>query len=529
MNCPTPEELNRWVDGTIDSASERAIAAHAGACARCLRKASELRAAVDWIENASIPGPRCLSAEEMAAVLDGAPAPAHVRVCPRCAAELSSLGVPARRATIRHYRRRSEVSVWVAAAAALLAAGLALLVVATRTTPNADVAKESPKSSEARPAPAPVRLPPPPPPPPPPPIFVPNDLAPAPDPVPPPAPDTAPVPPAPSPVEPSPVPPAPVDPVPAKTTVAEAPRKAIPLAVRSGGLSALVEGKWVRSAKVVEGTTLRAEGRTSFDFSGAHLTADTSSRFALFDGEIALHEGGVAAEVPAGVKIAVAIGDQKIVPQTTSARALLVARPDRVVVEEGAARVGTAMLAEGVEHQLKKGRLEPQKRRSLPAAPRPREFATWKLDFSKPDAIRPRLAPGRLILDRERMIGSVPMEANPFFYAQVGYAVFDERGFFQVKAGTTIRFRYYLTHPVTVEIVMKNLTKDENFNKPFEAVVGQWTTVTLPVRDVPVNPGGKKVTCDLGDRYTGFGLFVGRPDERAELFIDQLEILEIDR
>jgi hypothetical protein len=275
---------------------------------------------------------------------------------------------------------------------------------------------------------------------------------------------------------------------------------------------------------------LRADGRTAFDFSGAHLTAESSSRFALFDGEIALHEGGVAAEVPAGVKLAVAVGGQKVVPQTSSARAILVARPDRVVVEEGSARAGALVLAEGVEHVLRKDRLEAQKRRSLPAAPRPRELVTWRIDFANPGAIRPRLAPGRLILDREeRMIGSAPLEGNPFFHAQVSYAVFDERGFFQVKPGTAIRFRYFLTQPATVEVVMKNLTKDENFNKPLEAAAGQWTTVTLPARDVPANPGGKKVTCDVGDRYTSFGLFVGRPGSPAELYIDQLEILEIDR
>ncbi len=526
MNCPTPEELSRWVDGTIDSASERALAAHAGACARCLRKASELRAAVDWIETAAGPGPRCLSAEEMAAVLDGNPAPAHVRTCPRCAAELASLGVPARRVTVRHYRRRSQAPVWAAAAAALVAAGLVALLYATRERAP-EVAKEAVERPEAKPSPAPVR----PPPLPPPPSF-PTEPVPAPEPAPAPrTPEPAPVPPVAPPPEPVPVPAPKVDPPPPRSTVAEkAPPRAVPLAVRTGGLSGLVGGKWVRSPKVEEGMPLRADGRTAFDFSGAHLTAEGSSRFALFDGEIALHEGGVAAEVPAGVKLAVAIGRQKVVPQTSSARAILVARPDRVVVEEGSARAGALVLAEGVEHLLKKDRLEPQKRRSLPAAPRPREVATWKLDFSNPGTIRPRLNPGRLIVEREeRMLGSVPLEGNAFFHAQVAYAVYDERGLFQVKPGTAIRFRYFLSRPASLEAVLWNITKDENFNKPLEAVAGQWTTVTLPARDLPANPGGKKAACDVGDRFRGFGLFVGTPGTPAELYIDQLEILEIDR
>lgn len=526
QTCPAPEDLSRWVDGTIGDAAGRAVAAHASECEGCLRKAAELRAAVDWIEGAAGPGPSCLSAEEAAAALDAGTVPAHASTCPRCAGELAALGVPARRRAPRLYRRRPPLLRWAAAAAALLSVGVTAFLVGRRERAPEPVA-ETVRVPESRPeAPAQDLLVPPPPPPPPPP--------PAPDPGPPLAPP-APPPAVPLPVpvpEPPPAPPAVPSPQPAaaKTTVALAAPKTVPLALKSGGLSALVEGRWVRAPKVQEGMALRADGRTSFDLSGAHLTAEASSRFALFDGEIALHEGGIAAEVPAGVTIAVSLGGQRIVPQTSSARALLVARPDRVVVEEGSARAGELVLAEGVEHHLRKDRLEAQKRRSLPGAPRPRESVTWRIDFSNPAGVRARLAQGRFHADRaERMIGSERLEGNAIFHGQVSVAVFDERGLFQVKPGTAIRFRYYLTQPALLEVVMKNLTKDENFNKPLDPVVGQWTTVTLPARDVPANAGGKKVSCEVGDRYTSFGLFVGRPAQPAEVYLDRLEIVEIER
>ena len=76
---------------------------------------------------------------------------------------------------------------------------------------------------------------------------------------------------------------------------------------------------------------------------------------------------------------------------------------------------------------------------------------------------------------------------------------------------------------------MKSATKDENFNKSLEPVVKQWTTVTLYARDVPANRGGKNVTCEVGDKYTAIGWFVGKPGSPAEVYIDRLEILEIDR
>ena len=120
---------------------------------------------------------------------------------------------------------------------------------------------------------------------------------------------------------------------------------------------------------------------------------------------------------------------------------------------------------------------------------------------------------------------------NPaIFYGQASYfSTGDEPPLFTVKPNTAIRFRYYLTQPGLLELVLKNITKDENFNLPLDPVVKQWTTVTLYARDVPVNQGGEKVTCDLGDKYLGVTWFVGKPGVASEVYIDRLEILEIER
>jgi hypothetical protein len=128
------------------------------------------------------------------------------------------------------------------------------------------------------------------------------------------------------------------------------------------------------------------------------------------------------------------------------------------------------------------------------------------------------------------MLVSDAVPNGTFFYGQSSYYNGgEEQPLFTVKANTAIRFHYYLTQPGILELVLKNATKDENFNKPLEPVVRQWTTVTLYARDVPANRGGKNVTCEVGDRYTGATWFVGKPGVAADVYIDRFEILEIDR
>ncbi|HYF01334.1 MAG TPA: hypothetical protein VEJ18_20595, partial [Planctomycetota bacterium] len=180
---------------------------------------------------------------------------------------------------------------------------------------------------------------------------------------------------------------------------------------------------------------------------------------------------------------------------------------------------------------VRKDRLESRKGRSLPAAARPRESLTWKLDFSQPALLRPKIASGRLVIaGGERMLAAERRADDGLWQSQVGYHSGDRTApLFTVKPGTTLRFRYYLSQPAELELVMWNQSKEENFNLPLRSVAGRWTTVTIPVRDVPPNRGGKPAPCEIGDKYVSWGLFCGKPGSTAELYVDLLEILEVDR
>ena len=180
---------------------------------------------------------------------------------------------------------------------------------------------------------------------------------------------------------------------------------------------------------------------------------------------------------------------------------------------------------------MRKDNLTARKARSLPAAARPRELPVFRVDFSQPALLKPRLMTGRLVIEgEERMIAASPLGDNPYWNSQLGYFTGDvQKPYMVVKAGTTLRFRYYLSQPAELELVLKNMTKDENYNKPLAAVAGRWTTVTIPVRDVPPNRGGKQSPCEIGDRYVGWGVFCGRPGSTAELYVDLFEIVEVER
>src|SRR5438132_837361 len=122
MTCPNAEVLSRWADGSLDPRESAAVSRHAEKCAACRRKAEELRAVGVWIASAGEPGRACLTAEDMAAVLEGGRVPAHVRACPRCASEFRALRSSERKAT---RRRRSPqqppVMAWASAAAIFIA------------------------------------------------------------------------------------------------------------------------------------------------------------------------------------------------------------------------------------------------------------------------------------------------------------------------------------------------------------------------------------------------------------------------
>ena len=53
--------------------------------------------------------------------------------------------------------------------------------------------------------------------------------------------------------------------------------------------------------------------------------------------------------------------------------------------------------------------------------------------------------------------------------------------------------------------------------------------MTLFFQDIPPNPGGKQVVCEVGDRYRSMSWNAGKPGESRLLFIKGLEVLEIAR
>jgi len=534
MTCPNPEVLSQWVDGALDARGSAAVGGHVETCAACGRKARELRAVGAWIASPGEPGPSCLSVDDMAAVLESGRIPSHVRTCPRCASEFRALKPDraVRKETRRRRRAPAPLRAWAVAAAVFVAVGI-LLVLASRQSP-------APKVEFAYRPPAPLNREPSTPVPPFVPVVPKTELppvplppkksipAPAPQaPVPAPAPETVP-----PPVEPAPRPepvPAPVR-EPVRETVAQAQRVVAAMTLKSGSLSALTtDGKWAKPARIEEGMTLRADGRTQVEFAQARVVLDSASRFSVNKDEFALLEGGLSAEVSTGGHFVLVLDDQRFFPGTANARVLLCARPDRLIVEEGSATWSGGALREGTEYGVKKGKVEAKKGRSLPAAARPREVSTWRMDLSNLNAVKKNVV-GRVDKDGpERMLVSEPMNGGAFY----GTVVYNNGGeaqpVFTVKENTAIRFRYYLREPGHLELVMWNDTKGENFNKPLDPVVRQWTTVTVYARDVAANRGGKPVTCEVGDKYRSVGFFVGLAGMPSEVYIDRLEILEIDR
>jgi hypothetical protein len=319
--------------------------------------------------------------------------------------------------------------------------------------------------------------------------------------------------------------------MPETVTQSSVARVAAALNIKSGTLSALtVEGKWAKPARVEEGMTLRADVRTVVEFAQARVQLDRDSRFSVTKDEFALLEGQLSAEVSTAGRFVLVLDEQRFFPQTQNARVLLCAKPASLLFEEGSAKYKDIFLKEGVEYSVKKDLVEAKKARTMTVSARGREQLTWRLDLSKPEALKKNLI-GRLDNSPEgRMLASETLSDGVFS----GRVIYNNGGeaapVYTVKTNNTaIRFRYYLREPAHLELVMWSGTKQENFNKILEPVVRQWTTVTVYARDVAANKGGKPVTCEVGDKYTSVGLFVGTAAMPSEVYIDRLEILEIDR
>ncbi len=532
MECPGPEKLSRWSDRTLKPSEAAEVGRHIEACPDCGRIARALRDACAWVESVGEPGPYCLSPDEAAEALAGGPVPPHALTCPRCAAELADLR-PARRrrrAVLRARREEPRVFWFAAAAAAAVAAGvLFALASRPRQEPYREVARGAEdlwEIPETIPGPVPggeVQAETPVAAPPAPPVLEaepPRMEAP-----------TARIPP-PGPAD---VKPAPETPVPSReppATVAEPRRPAEALfEVKAGGLLGNLSGKWQRVSRVEEGVTLKADGRTLMEFARAQILLDGGAQFSLAGGEMTFLVGGVSAQVVPRSEFVLNLGQCRIVPQVASARALIRAAGNRVVVDEGWARFGEALLLEGVEHEARGGRLEPQKVRTLSAAARPREALAWRLDLANKNATRGKLVRGRVVSTPwgPALASTEAADPPPSPYGGIHYFAGGDSVTLVVKPTTCFRFRYLLKRPAPLEFVMRNVTKDESFGVSIPGPVGAWTTATIRVMDIPVKPGGFKVTCEPGDRYGWFAWHVGRAGVPGEVMVNRIEVVEIER
>lgn len=520
MSCPSSEEVSRHLDGSL---RDDAVARHLASCAVCGARADGLKSAIAWLATG------CLSVDEMAALLEDRGDRSHLESCSRCAAEFRALGPARKRATTRIRRRASQPSFgWMGAVAATLLFGLAAFLVLRSNQPQVepDVVRQPPppgtRTNDVPPATSSKLTPPV------------TSAAPPPS-------STAssqPVPPLtemPAPASSSvqaPPPPSSSTDQPAPTTTQPpddpAPAREVAVIVRGGSVTHFESGKWTKPDRVLEGMTLRAEGKTRIEFAGARVTLDSQAKFSLARQELALKEGGLSADVSRGSKVSLLLGSTSIVPLTDHSRVLLAATPERVVVEEGAARAGDVLLGEDLEHEFKAGRIVPRKR-SLPPAARAREALTWVLDIQNPNATRGKLDDGRLVmLPSGRAIESTPIKSE-YYASAINYFAGGDVDSFVVKPTTAIRFRYLAKDGGAVHFQIKNRTKNENFNTQFDAVAGRWTTCTIPVLEIPVNTGGLKVTCEVGDKYGRISWSVGKPGKPVEFLIDRFEIVEIEK
>jgi len=413
--------------------------------------------------------------------------------------------------TVKRYRPRRSAVPFIAAAAAVVAAVIAT-VVAMRPreeAPPGDIVRESPRAPETRE----VRPPPPTPAP-----DLPKPEAPPPE-TPKPEPGVSEPPRGgmsnPPQPEPRPEPP---------KTVPEPARAEVAVIVRSGALT--VAGRKLPAGAVAlpVGGEFRAQGRTRVEFAGGaiHFDANARGRFDAANA-ISLADGEMFVDVPAAAAPELRLA-ATVTPIAGPGRFIAVARPDRIAIDEGAAMCGERLLAEDRQYRL--GREVAVEKRTL-VAPRAKETSVWKADFDRAKAppnmkVEGVFVAGALRSRRER--------DNAFCAGRI-YVQAEDLKFLVAKPATHLRFRYLMRKSAPILVQSQNVTKSENFQLPIERpVVGEWTTVTLRVMDLRVNPGGQAgLKVEPGDQFSWISWMVGRPGEDVDVTIDDVEILEITR
>ena len=195
--------------------------------------------------------------------------------------------------------------------------------------------------------------------------------------------------------------------------------------------------------------------------------------------------------------------------------------------KEGAATTGKTVLAEGKQYKL--GAEPVAVKRTLGEkwkSSMARETVLWSCDFDSGKA------PKGVSIDAlflQRAAKTTKLEANPFYFAQVRI-LSDDLKLIVAKPATHIRFRYFVRKSTPLTVQTQNVTKTENFEFMIaEPIVGEWTTVTLRVMDLPANVSGKKVVVETGDVFPWMRWLIGGPGKEAEAMIDDVQILEISR
>ncbi len=305
----------------------------------------------------------------------------------------------------------------------------------------------------------------------------------------------------------------------------EQPAAEIAAVVRSGALS-VAGRKMTGSISIPAGTEFRADGRVRLEFANAAITLDAGSKGSLDVNAIALTDGEMLVDAPGSTPLELRLATP-VRSASPVGRFVAFARPDAIFVDEGAARSGTMVLAEGRQYRL--GAEPVAVKRTLGEkwkSSMARETVLWSCDFDSGKA------PKGVSIDAlfaQKAVKTTKIEANPFYYAHVRL-LSDDRKLFVAKPATHIRFRYFVKKATALTVQTQNLSKDENFEVTIaEPIVGEWTTVTLRVMDLPVNPGGKKAVVEAGDVFPWMRWLVGAPGKEAEAIIDDLQVLEITR
>lgn len=100
------------------------------------------------------------------------------------------------------------------------------------------------------------------------------------------------------------------------------------------------------------------------------------------------------------------------------------------------------------------------------------------------------------------------------------------------RAATTtwIKFRYYLTRKVRMEVMLFDLTQGDNYAARIaKPVVGKWTEVTMNVTDEFRRKDGSSESMDDGDAIDDIFFGAGTPDDKdVQLLVDDVVLLGLD-